>query len=161
MLILYLTFILNMISSTDLIIYEKMKSKIAQNYECKMRDEKDKTLLQVIDESIRKSDIRILFLQKSFSEIEETYKNLKNMYKENTEKFEKFDKDCDISYEDQEEYYETLNTSYEVISENLISRKTYISKEIKICQEKINKEIDDKEIVEFIDKEIEKLKKLN
>jgi hypothetical protein len=141
-------------TSTDIIIYEKIKSKIAQNYECKMRDERDKTLLQIIDESIGRHQSRITFLQNSLSDIEETYVNLKSIYKEKNEMFEKFDNECD--FEDQEEYYEELNTGYEIISANLVSRKTYINKEIKIYQEKLKKEIDDKDIIEFINKIISK-----
>ncbi len=139
-----------MISSTDLIIYEKMKSKIAQNYECKMRDERDKTLLQIINESIARHRSRITFFQKSLSKLEETYTNRKSISKEKTEQFENFDDMIDNL--DVEEYYEELNTGYEIISANLMSRKTYISKEIKISQEKLNKESDDKDIIEFINK---------
>ena len=138
-----------MISSTDMIIYEKIKSKIAQNYECKMRNERNKTLIQIITESIDRHRSRITFLQKSLSKLEETYTNLKSIYKENTEQFEKFDDDLT---EDVEEYYDELNSSYEIIATNLVTRKKYIRNEINISKEKLNKEVDDKDIIEFINK---------
>ncbi len=135
-------------TSSDMIIYEKMRSKIAQHYVCKMREEKDKTLLQVVNSSIERHQARIFFLQKILYDVAEACTKLKSIYQDKTDQYKQFD----TCSEDYEEYYESLNTSYEVISANLESRKTYISKDIKTSQEKLNKEIDDKDILEFINK---------
>jgi len=112
-------------------MYEKIYKKISKEFKG--------------EEGIERTKRKLIVYEKNSSLIKETLSNLKTIYENDVEHYKKFD-----SYYESDDSDENIQSSYAEIFLNLKEKEQNILTEIKGLKDIIQKEIEIKEILDFL-----------